>query len=49
MKRGKGGAVKRRNAFTIDAGDAARLQEAIELHGTLTNGEVAQVSQYGSA
>ena len=42
MKRGKGGAVKRRNAFTIDPGDAARLQEAIELHGTLTNGEVAQ-------
>ena len=48
MKRGKGGAVKRRHAFSIDAGDAARLQEAIELHGTLTNGEVAQVSCYSS-
>ena len=43
MKRGKGGGGKRRNAFTIDPADAARLQAAIEHHGTLTNGEVAQV------
>jgi hypothetical protein len=43
MKRAKGGAVKRRNAFTINPADAERLQAAIEQNGSLTDGEVAQV------
>ena len=43
MKRAKGGAVKRRSAFTINPADAERLQAAIEQNGSLTDGEVAQV------
>ena len=43
MKRGKGGAIKRKAPRSLDPVEAARLQDAIERTGTLSHAEVAQV------